>query len=406
MTDKLPGITSPKGFEAAGVHCGIKADPKKPDLTLIVCETAASAAAVFTQNKMCAAPVIVSRTHLKESGGKMFAVVANSGNANAATGNQGFVDALTMAEEAAEEIGAEQNQVLVCSTGMIGIPMPMDKLRAGIEAAGAALSAGPEADLAAARGIMTTDAAPKMFGVRGEVGGKEVTVAGICKGAGMIAPNMATMLCFITTDAAVSPKRLQACLAEAVDKSFNTIRVDGHTSTNDTVLCLASGLAGNDEIKKKDDPGLEAFQELLDRVTLELALKIVRDGEGADKLCEISVEGAESDKEARAIAVSLADSPLWKCALTAGHPNWGRIVCAVGNVVSEGGPDDLTVRLGGHKVFAKGKPVEVAKGALATAMKEDPIRVHIKLNHGDGTALIRTCDINHKYITENTGAST
>jgi glutamate N-acetyltransferase/amino-acid N-acetyltransferase len=408
------GITSPKGFRAAGLHCGVKADPARNDLTLIACETDAAAAAVFTRNRMCAAPVNVSREFLAASGGRARVIVANSGNANAATGERGREDAVHMAAVASREVilghadageDRHRTKVLVCSTGIIGVPLPIKKIEEGIKAAAAKLAAGPEADEAASRGIMTTDAYPKRSAAQARIGGKVVTVAGIAKGAGMIAPNMATMLAFLTTDAAVAPRLLQSALRSAVDASFNTIRVDGHTSTNDTVLCLASGLSGAPELKK-DTPDFGKFRKLLDKVCLDLALMIVRDGEGAAKLCEIRVEGAASDKEARAIAVSLADSPLWKCAMNAGHANWGRVVCAVGNVISAGGPEDLTVRLGKHKVYAKGKPVPADEADLKAAMKEDPISVRITLTHGEGEALIRTCDVAHPYITENTGAST
>jgi glutamate N-acetyltransferase/amino-acid N-acetyltransferase len=425
MTDTKtpPGITAPKGFRAAGVHCGVKKDPRKNDLTLIVCDVPAAAAGVFTRNRACAGPVTVSRQNLRTSGGRVRFVVANSGNANAATGDAGIRDAARMVVAVSEWFSAQAghsapgrvdrmaegwgvDKGLVCSTGLIGIPLPMEKIEAGIAAACQALSAGPAADEAAARGILTTDNGPKTAGAAGRIGGKAVTVAAIAKGAAMIAPDMATMLCFVTTDLAISPKILQGCLKVAVDRSFNTITVDGHTSTNDTVLALASGLAGNPEIKKADDPELAKFQKLLDKVCLDLALMMVRDGEGADKLCEIAVEGAATDKEARAIARALSDSPLWKCALTAGHPNWGRIVCAAGNVMSRGGPEDLTVKLGKVKVFAAGEPVKADPAKLDAAMAEDPVRVHIGLTHGEGSALVRTCDINHKYIEENTGKST
>lgn len=399
-----PGITSPAGFRAAGLHCGVKADAARNDLTLIVCDRDASAAGVFTQNRTCAAPVLVSREVLRSTGGRARAIVANSGNANAATGEPGMRDARRMAELAVQAAGG--GAALVCSTGLIGNPLPVGKIEAGIRTAAGKLARGPEVDLAAARGIMTTDAGPKMSGHTGTVAGRTVTVAGIAKGAGMIAPNMATMLAFVTTDAVVAPVVLQMLLTRAVDASFNTIRVDGHTSTNDTVLVLASGLAGHAEIDAPDTPAAREFAALLDRVCLDLALMIVGDGEGADKLCEIRVEGAASDAEARAIACSLADSPLWKCALTAGHANWGRVVCATGNVMSRGGPEDLRVELGGTLVYDRGLPTGAPAEALAAAMAADPVQVRILLTHGTGRSLIRTCDINHKYITENTGKST
>jgi glutamate N-acetyltransferase/amino-acid N-acetyltransferase len=398
-----PGVTTPVGFSAWGVHCGIKSAPEKLDLTLIAAAKPAAAAATFTQNRMCAAPVTVSRRHV--ASGRIRAIIANSGNANAATGKRGEKDALTTCNLTAAKVGCKPKEVFVLSTGMIGNYLPMEKIRDGITIAHAALARGAEADDRAARGIMTTDAAPKRAAARGKVGGRPVTVAGVCKGAGMIAPNMATMLCLITTDAAIAPKMLRAALEQSVAGSFNTIRVDGHTSTNDTVVVLASGAAGNREIKRADKD-FAAFVKLLDAVTLDLALKIVRDGEGADKLCEIAVEGAVNDAEARAIAVALADSPLWKCAMTCGDPNWGRIVCAVGNTVSRGGPKDLVVHLGDHKVYSRGEAGGIDRGLLKPAMFEDPIRVRIKLRHGRGKALIRTADINHKYIAENTEKST
>jgi glutamate N-acetyltransferase/amino-acid N-acetyltransferase len=352
---------------------------------------------------MCAAPVVVSRRHV--ASGRIRAIIANSGNANAATGRRGEKDALEMCALTARRLAVKPKDVLVCSTGLIGNPLPMERIRAGIVAVHDGLSRGQEADERAARGIMTTDAAPKRAAARGKVGGRPVVVAGICKGAGMIAPNMATMLCLITADAAIAPAMLRAALADSVTRSFNTVRVDGHTSTNDTVAVLASGAAGNAEIKRAGKE-LAAFTRLLDAVTLDLALKIVRDGEGADKLCEIRVAGAAGDAEARTVAVALADSPLWKCAMTCADPNWGRIVCAVGNTVGRGGPRDLVVKLGDFTVYARGEAGGVDRGELKRAMLEDPIRVFIKLSHGRGSALIRTCDINHKYISENTEKST
>lgn len=404
MSDSTdPGVTSPAGFSAWGVHCGIKNDPNKLDLTLIACDRPAAAAAVFTQNRACAAPVNVSRRHV--ASGRLRAIVANSGNANAATGRRGEKDALEMCALTAAKLGGKPKDVLVCSTGMIGNFLPMDRVRAGITVAHHGLTRGQEANERAARGIMTTDNAPKRAAAAGKVGGKPVTVAAVCKGAAMIAPNMATMLCFVTTDAAISPKMLQFALRESVNKSFNTIRVDGHTSTNDTVAALASGAAGNREIKSKTKD-LANFTKLLDAVTLELALKIVRDGEGADKLCEIAVEGARDDAQARAVAVALADSPLWKCAMTCGDANWGRIVCAAGNAMTRGGSADLVVHLGEHKVYARGDAAGIDRALLTGAMHADPIKVHIRIGRGKGRALVRAADINHKYISENTEKST
>ncbi len=304
--DTALGVTLPAGFRAASAAVGVKKLSEKPDVAVLACGTEAAAAAVFTQNKVCAAPVTVSREHLLHLGG-VRAVVANSGNANACTGEQGMTDARQMAGVAAEQLGCDARQVLVASTGVIGRLMPMDKVRAGIVQSCGGLAVGPEADLAFARAIMTTDTRPKQAGVKLTLRGRTVTVAGATKGVGMVNPNMATVLGFLTTDAAVSPLVLDSLLRNAVDTTYNCLTVDGHTSTNDTLILMASGLAFRDPSGPMIDPILErssadakVLADALRAVCCSLSRQIAADAEGGTKVIDVRVTGAATGAEARA----------------------------------------------------------------------------------------------------------
>ncbi|MCX5682098.1 MAG: bifunctional glutamate N-acetyltransferase/amino-acid acetyltransferase ArgJ, partial [Planctomycetota bacterium] len=327
------GVTSPQGFRAAAVAVGVKKISEKPDVAVLACDVVAAAAAVFTQNKVCAAPVIVSRENLAKAAGRIRGVVVNSGNANACTGKQGMADARQMAAVAADALSCPAKQFLVGSTGVIGRLMPMDKVCAGVKRCCETLASGPEADSAFAHAIMTTDTRPKQAGVRVKIAGRTVTVAGSTKGVGMIAPNMATTLGFLTTDAAVAPAVLAKMLRRAADATYNCLTVDGHTSTNDTLIIMASGLAMTSPgraakpVSEKSADGRRLADAIM-AVCDSLARQITADAEGGTKVIEVRVTGARSDAEARAAAGAIANSPLVKTAFFGQDPNWGRIVSA------------------------------------------------------------------------------
>jgi len=384
-------ITSPAGFRAAGVACGIKAGGL--DLALVASDEPAAAAAVFTTNEASAAPVAVSRRHA--AGGRARGVVVNSGCANAATGRSGEKDALAMAACTAEALGCAPEEVLVASTGVIGVPLPMDKVRAGIVAAAAALS--PTAGDAAARAIMTTDQVPKQTEVEFELEGRVLRVGAMAKGAGMIAPHMATMLAFFTTDAAVDTPLLQRALRTAVGESLNRISVDGDTSTNDMALVLANGAADAPPIDRDGD-GYRAFEAALTEASRRMALAIVRDGEGATRVAEVRVEGARSTQDADRIARTVGESLLVKTALFGRDPNWGRVLAALGRA---GVPFDLArveLRFGDVCVFTEGTVAEYEEPAARASMDEDPVRLLVRLAEGTAESWLWTCDLGHGYV--------
>jgi len=397
------GITAVQGFKASGLHCGIKRS--RADLALIYTEAEASAAGVFTQNTVKAAPVILSKKHL--SSGRARAVVVNSGNANACTGERGMSDAEKMAETAAYALGIKPQEVVVASTGVIGVPLPMDKIQRGIYEAAEKLSS--DGGSAAAEAIMTTDTYPKEFAVRFDLDGVTVTVGGMAKGSGMIHPNMATMLGFIATDAAVSPKMLKKALKYAVDRSFNMITVDGDTSTNDMVVVLANGLSKN-PIIDSEAPAYFKFLRALERVCLELAKDIVRDGEGATKFVEIEVSGASSVEEARKLALSVATSSLVKTALFGEDANWGRILAACGKTGVLFDPSKVDIFLkskGGIEQTARGGmglPFNEENAARILAEKE--IKIIINFNEGEASAKAWTCDLSYEYVRINSSYRT
>ena len=374
--------TSPKGFRAAGVHCGIKRE--KPDLALLVSDVPASVAGVFTTNKVKAAPVRYTQAAVAR--GRAQAIVVNSGNANACTGEPGLADATEMADLSAAALDLDPELVLVASTGVIGVPLPMEAIRAGIPRA--ALALGPDGE-AAAEAIRTTDRYPKTAAVRLEIGG-------MAKGAGMIHPNMATTLCFLTTDAALPPAVLRLALARAVADSFNSITVDGDTSTNDTVLLLANGRAGGPTITNGSE--LKHFTAGLTAVASELAKMVVRDGEGATRLVAIEVSGAVSDVEAHQAAMTVANSLLVKTALHGGEPNWGRILAALGRSGVEMAEEKTDVLFGDLEVVHGGLGVQGVWNAAAAALEEKEITVKIRLGIGSGAARVWTCDLSEEYV--------
>ena len=386
------GVATPKGFSAAGHYVGIKAPGRGLDLALLVSDRPATAAAVFTLNRAQAAPVLVSKEHLAASGGTARAVIVNSGCANACTGSVGMDDAREMADLTAGLVGCPSSQVLVASTGVIGVNLKMDKLRAGLPAAFAMLAAdqGPQA----AKAIMTTDPIPKEAAARLTVDGKTVTVGGMCKGSGMIEPMMATMLGFVTTDAAVPQPLLARALREVVDDTFNAITVDGECSTNDCVMILANGASG----VHIDEASYDSFAEALRAVCLPLALGIVRGGEGATKLVTVNVTGAASADEARKCAKAIANSPLVKTAIHGGDPNWGRLIAVAGRAGVEFALERAAVTIGPIVLFKDGRPFDEAAPEAANYLKNDELSVSVHLGVGTASSTVWTCDLSAEYV--------
>ena len=384
-------ITAPLGFRAAGVASGIK--PDRLDIALVVADGPCTAAGVFTANLAQAAPVVVSREHLR--GGRGRAIVANAGCANAGTGEGGLADAREMAAAAARAAGCPVEEVVVASTGVIGVRLPMEKVRAGIPAAFGRLSREGGAD--AARAIMTTDTKPKETSVAFPVGGTTCRVGGMAKGAGMIAPNMATMLAFFTTDAAVDPKLLDRALRGAVGSSLNRITVDGDTSTNDCAIVLASGASGASEIGR-EGADFDALCHALTESARELARMLVRDGEGVTRIAEVRVEGARTAADADRVARTVAESPLVKTALHGGDPNWGRVLAAVGRAGVPLDINKVSLWIGDVHVAEAGAAREYVEKTAAAAMLEDPVRLRIRLAEGDASGWIWTSDLSNGYV--------
>lgn len=395
---KDQNIITIKGFKASGVAAGIKASGKK-DLALIYAEQDCSAAAVFTQNKFPAASVIISREHLEAEPESIRAIVVNSGNANACTGAEGIKNARLMAEQVAKSLNLRPSQVLVASTGVIGKPLPMDKVIAGINQAVPRLKG--NGWLSAARAIMTTDTRPKLAQkiIPGPV--QNISFLGMAKGAGMIHPRLATMLVFVITDAVVAHTALQSALQFAVDRSFHCLTIDGDTSTNDSVMLLARApsIAAPEELITENSENFLAFRDALVTVCVELARQIAADGEGATKLVEITVTGAHSYDDARAVASQIAHSLLVKTALFGNDPNWGRIVCAVGNTDADFDPQKVVVKIGDFIVFQHGIPCLKDMERLRDYLKQNK-QIEIKVELGAGTNEIRfwTCDISTRYV--------
>jgi len=383
------GVTAPRGYLAAGVHCGIK--QRKPDLALLVSESLATVAGVFTTNRIKAAPVRWCQEVVRR--GVARAVVVNSGNANACTGDRGWRDAREMAECTAQALGIPAEQVLVASTGVIGVPLPMEALRRGIPLAARSLSRSGDQ---AAEAILTTDAFPKTSAAVTTVGGVQVTVGGMAKGAGMIHPRLATTLCFLTTDAAVPAPVLQRALERAVSESFNRITVDGDTSTNDTVLVLANGQAQAPPVEGGED--LDRFTEALTAVAQDLARMVVRDGEGAQRLVEVVVEGARDQADAERAAFAVATSLLVKTMLHGGEPNWGRVVAAVGYSGAEVDERRVAVWFGDVQVVHGGVGVAGVFDQAAQALRRPEVLLRVDLGLGPGRARVWTCDLGEEYV--------
>jgi glutamate N-acetyltransferase/amino-acid N-acetyltransferase len=385
------GVTTPKGFRAAGVSAGIKARGGL-DLALLVSDGPATVAGVFTTNRAQAAPVLVSKDHLARSRGIARAIIVNSGCANACTGEPGLQVAKHMAAETARLLHCPEEQVIVASTGVIGVNLDIGKVRAALPGAVAALSADQGA--AAARAIMTTDLFPKEAAVRVSIDGREVAIGGMAKGAGMIEPMMATMLAFVATDAAVPQALLDRALRAAVDDTFNAITVDGECSTNDCVVILANGSSG----VTVDEAGYDGFVDGLKAVCLSLALGIVRGGEGATKLVTVTVTGAASPVEARRAAKAIANSPLVKTAIHGGDPNWGRLIAVAGRAGVAFELSRAAVRIGPVVLFRDGRPHDENTPEAAACLATNEVTVTVDLGAGSASSTVWTCDLSAEYV--------
>jgi glutamate N-acetyltransferase/amino-acid N-acetyltransferase len=387
-------ITAPRGFLAAGVRCGIKKSGKA-DLGLIVCPTGAKAAAVFTTNKIVSAAVEVSKEHIKSA--FISAVVVNSGNANTCTGHVGIKNAIKMCSETAKQIEEDPHSVLVASTGIIGEQLPMGKIITGISKAAVKLSASSKAGLDFAKAIMTTDTRPKQAVRRLEISGKKITIAGTVKGAGMIGPNMATTLCFITTDAALSKPLLGRALKNAIGSSLNKLTVDGHQSTNDTAIILASGLAGNRPIVSRC-PRYKKFTGALIDLCEDLAKQMALDAEGATRMFKVVVKGAATKADAAKAARAVANYPLVKCAVRGSDPNWGRIICAVGSVGVKLNPGKLSCKLGDIIVFKNGSPRKFDANKASKVISQIEHTITVDLGVGKKSDFCYGCDLSAEYV--------
>lgn len=391
--DPVNSVPRVPGFRASGIHCGIKKSAR--DLALIVSDVPASVAGVFTRSTVVGAPVALCRQRIR--GGIARAVVVNSGCSNVAMGERGRRDAVRMAALAARAVGCPEEQVLVASTGVIGQPLPMKALRSGVPSAWAALAAGGLGD--AAEAIRTTDTFPKLATRRVEVGGHRVTIAGIAKGSGMISPDMATMLSFILTDAAITPSALRGVVRRVADDTFNRVTVDGETSTSDSVLLLANGVAGNRRLSRRTDPDLDAFERGVHEVAASLAMDLARDGEGATKLVTVRVAGARDAGEAEVAARRIANSMLVKTALFGRDPNWGRILQTIGAGRVALSAEKTVVRLAGVTVFRAGRPTgPAARKRAQAALAASEIEISVDLGVGAGQARMWTCDLSYDYV--------
>jgi len=386
-------VCAPRGFRAAGALGGIKADSTKLDVALVASDRIASAAAVYTTNRVQAAPLHLCREYLQD--GKAHAVVLNSGNANACTGEQGLDNARAMSVQVGQGLGVRSEDVLVCSTGVIGVQLDMDAVQKGIAGVLSGLQDDGGDDAAVA--IMTTDTKPKTSALSLKIGDETVHVGGMSKGSGMIAPNMATMLGVITTDANVPPDLLREILSLAVKRSFNCITVDGDMSTNDTVIALANGAAGGPPLEP-DTSSSAALAEAIEMVCRDLARQIARDGEGATKLVSIEVVGAASEDEARQVGLSVANSNLVKTAVFGRDPNWGRILCAMGYAGVPMDPQNVAVYLCDTQIYGSGSGLPFDHKALVEAMSAVEIPIVIDLASGTARAEIFTCDLSYDYV--------
>jgi len=401
------GVTEPRGFRASGVRSGVKKEGL--DLAIVECSTEAVCAGLFTTNKVKAAPVVVSMERLRRTGGRARAVVLNSGNANACTGERGRRDALATASRAASLMDMPDEEVLVASTGVIGRPLPIDKVLRGLEEAVASLSSSRESSRRAARAIMTTDRTEKEACVKLDGETRGVTIAGMAKGAGMIHPNLATMLSVVTTDARIEPEALDAAVRRAADQTFNMITVDRDTSTNDTLLVFSSGLSG--PVLREGTKAFSNFERGLLAVFQSLATKMVRDAEGAGKVFEILVTGARTLEDARACARTIASSNLVKTAVFGSDPNWGRIVAAAGYSGADIDPDLISITLvrGSESLRWVYRGVLVSEEAnkrAALILSEDSFKVIVDLGLGDSSATAWGCDLSYEYVRINSEYTT
>ena len=386
------GVTAPLGFSAAAVSAGIK-KAGKPDVALLVADHSVPAAAVYTTNAVAAAPVVVSRAHTAH--GQVRAAVINSGNANACTGADGLVAAHATAAAVGEAIGCSADEVVVSSTGVIGVPLPLDKVLAGVAQAASELSqdSGP----AAAEAILTTDTFTKQCAVSLRIAGHTYVVGGMAKGSGMIQPNMATMLAFVTTDAPLTSGACDAALRSATARTFNRITVDSDTSTNDMCLLLASGDAGGDPIGVHD-PRYDAIAAAIHHVCGGLARMIVRDGEGATKFVEVTVQGAASEADAEKAAFAIANSPLCKTAIFGGDANWGRVAMAIGKSGAKVDPNAFDIEFAGVLTCAKGAAIPFDEAVAAEGLSQREVNVVVDLHVGDAEATVWTCDLSYEYV--------
>ncbi|GGB46364.1 bifunctional ornithine acetyltransferase/N-acetylglutamate synthase [Fictibacillus barbaricus] len=391
---KITGINiaTPKGFYASGLHCGVK--HKKLDLGLLYSLIPAAAAGVYTTNQVQAAPLKVTQDSLSQEG-KLQAVIVNSGNANACTGKRGLIDAKAMQLQTAEKLGIPSHYVGVASTGVIGEHMPMDKISSGIQKL--VLDSELKGSIDFSQAILTTDTVSKNTAYSLKINDKDITIAGTAKGSGMIHPNMATMLGFITTDAAVNKDALHEALSYAVERTFNCITVDGDTSTNDMVLMLANGMGENEELNK-NHPEWELFLDALVLVCEDLGKLIAKDGEGASKLIEVNVLGAKTEKEARIIAKTVVGSPLVKTAVFGCDANWGRIIAAAGYSGVSFNPDAVKILIGDSEVVIDGEPVSFSEEEVRNYLKGHEIHITVILAEGIGNGRAWGCDLTYDYV--------
>jgi glutamate N-acetyltransferase/amino-acid N-acetyltransferase len=395
-------VPLPGGYHWSGVACGIKSAAGSLDLSLFVSEVPAVAAGVFTQNRVVGAPVKVSRQRVPRATAR--AVVINSGNSNACTGERGVADAEWMTAETARRLGCAAEDVLVCSTGVIGRFLPREKLAAGIPQAVTALGATPDHLLAAARGIMTTDTVPKLATRQVLAGDRPVVVTGVCKGAAMIAPHMATMLAVVMTDAHLSMETAGRLLREAVDVSFNAISVDGHTSTSDTVLLLANGRSG--ATIDPEGPTADPFRQALAEVCTELAQLIIRDAEGAAHFITVDVRGLRTTDEARRIARAICEGPLVKTAIAGNDPNWGRIVSAAGYAGVPFQEPEASLWLNGTLLYQAGAPIPFDAAAVSRSLATGEVHIDLRFTLGEAAARMWTCDLTQEYVRLNSEYTT
>lgn len=392
-------LLSPAGFRAAGVYAGIKSR-KTPDVGLLICDGVATAAAAFTTNQVVSPAVTVGKRHV--ASGRLRGIVVNAGNANACTGKRGEKDALTMCQIAAKAIGAKPGDFLPSSTGIIGHFLPMDKLQPGIIEASKSLGDDEIHALEFADAILTTDLKRKAAAVEFKVGRETIRIAGVTKGSGMIGPRIgvpqATMLAYLTTDAAIPAPLLKKTLQQSVDVSFNCVTVDDHASTNDTAAILASGASG---VKIDSPKTLKLFAAALTEVSQSLAYQIAADGEGATKVVIIEVVGATSESDAKLMARAIANSPLVKCAMNGNDPNWGRIVSAAGMTAASFDPDQAELTLQNTVVFRGGQPVKFDAAKVSKSLKAPEVRATLNCGRGKGSATIWTCDLSKQYVTIN-----